>query len=177
MSRERRLQGGLPAEAAGDFNEARLHEPGEARGLGRGRGRHPGTSMRPGSMSRERQGPWGYAITGVGTSMRPGSMSRERRRAHRPRPCVAPDFNEARLHEPGEAAPGRGRRPRDRQTSMRPGSMSRERLGVVTGEGRAGGTSMRPGSMSRERPKRSTRAARGRPDFNEARLHEPGEAP
>ena len=86
------------------------------------------------------------------TSMRPGSMSRERHPARRRPRRGWSHFNEARLHEPGEAAVGR-RAPGHELTSMRPGSMSRER---------------RAGPLA---------PARRPPDFNEARLHEPGEAP
>ena len=81
MSRERRGDGRGPGRARDHFNEARLHEPGEA-GVARGSGVDDGvTSMRPGSMSRERRG-----------SAPDGS------------PTSARHFNEARLHEPGEAS-------------------------------------------------------------------------
>ena len=44
----------IAASRSFDFNEARLHEPGEAVGWSGGGAVGPWTSMRPGSMSRER---------------------------------------------------------------------------------------------------------------------------
>ena len=77
MSRERPVDDAGRDRPDDDFNEARLHEPGEA-ALSRQPLQRLDTSMRPGSMSRERPSPTRRTAAEIRTSMRPGSMSRER---------------------------------------------------------------------------------------------------
>ena len=103
-------------------------------------------------------------------------MSRERPPARGPLPCRRRHFNEARLHEPGEAQatwrpPGASRHFNEARLHE-PGEAPGRRAGDVPdlphfNEARLHepGEAMRSGAHVWRRP-----------DFNEARLHEPGEA-